>query len=277
MYALVGVGFVILFRSTGVVNFAQGALMVLAAYLVYTCAHSIGLPLWACFVISITAIGILGGLFYLGMFYRLVGADLFVTVIATLGLSVVLQMVTIMIWGAQVRPMPELPSDKPVATLVGIPFTTVDLVAIILSVVLIVALELGLRKTILGIATRAVADSSHLAALMRVRVHGISALAWGVSALSAGVAGCVLSLVVGSVDPVSIGQLGLLVFPVVIIGGVDSVRGAMVGGLLVAAIQTLVQYYLGGNWVDPVAYGALLVMLLVRPRGLFGSDAVARI
>jgi len=64
---------------------------------------------------------------------------------------------------------------------------------------------------------------------------------------------------------------------VVIIGGVDSVRGAMVGGLLVAAIQTLVQFYLGGNWVDPVAYGAPLVMLLVRPRGLFGSHAVARI
>ena len=78
-------------------------------------------------------------------------------------------------------------------------------------------------------------------------------------------------------DPVSIGQLGLLVFPVVIIGGVDSVNGALIGGILVAAIQNVVQYYLGGNWVDPLAYAALLVMLLVRPRGLFGSRAVARI
>ena len=76
---------------------------------------------------------------------------------------------------------------------------------------------------------------------------------------------------------VSIGQLGLLVFPVVIIGGVDSVNGALIGGILVAAIQNVVQYYLGGNWVDPLAYAALLVMLLVRPRGLFGSRAVARI
>ena len=277
MYALVGIGFVILFRSTGVVNFAQGSLMVLAAYLLYTCADAFHLPLWICFMISVVAIGILGGLFYLGMFRRMVGADLFVTVIATLGLSVVVQMITIMIWGAQVRPMPELPSGKPVFSIGPIPFTAVDLTAIILSAVLIVILEVGLRRTVLGIATRAVADSSHLAALMKVRVHAISATAWAVSAMCAGVAGCILSLIVGSVDPVSIGQLGLLVFPVVIIGGVDSINGALIGGILIAAIQNLVQYYLGGNWVDPIAYAALLVMLLVRPRGLLGSRAVTRI
>lgn len=277
MYALVGIGFVILFRSTGVVNFAQGSLMVLAAYLAYTCAHAFHLPLWICFIVSIVLTGILGGLFYLGMFRRMVGADLFVTVIATLGLSVVVQMVTIMIWGAQVRPMPELPSARTVFRIGTVPFTAVDLTAIFLSAALIVILELGLRRTVLGIATRAVADSSHLAALMKVRVHAISATAWAVSAMCAAVAGCVLSLIVGSVDPVSIGQLGLLVFPVVIIGGVDSVNGALVGGILIAAIQNLVQYYLGGNWVDPIAYAALLVMLLVRPRGLFGSRAVARI
>jgi branched-chain amino acid transport system permease protein len=277
MYALVGIGFVILFRSTGVVNFAQGSLMVLAAYLVYTCAYAFHLPLWVGFIVSIVLTGVLGGLFYLTMFRRMVGADLFVTVIATLGLSVVVQMITIMIWGAQVRPMPELPSGKPVFSIGSAPFSAVDLIAIILSAVLIVVLELGLRRTALGIATRAVADSTHLAALMKVRVHAISATAWAVSAMCAAVAGSVLSLIVGSVDPVSIGQLGLLVFPVVIIGGVDSVNGALVGGILIAAIQNLVQYYLGGNWVDPIAYAALLVMLLVRPRGMFGSHAVARI
>ena len=86
--------------------------------------------------------------------------------------------------------------------------------------------------------------------------------------MCAGVAGCVLSLIVGSVDPVSIGQLGLLVFPVVIIGGVGLDQRRADRGILIAAIQNLVQYYLGGNWVDPIAYAALLVMLLVRPRGL---------
>ena len=251
--------------------------MVLAAYLVYTCANAFRLPLWICFIVSIVLVGILGGLFYLGMFRRMVGADLFVTVIATLGLSVVIQTVTIMIWGAQVRHMPELPSGKTIFYIGIVPFTAVDLIAIILSATLIVILELGLRWTFLGIATRAVADSSHLAALMKVRVHGISATAWAVSALCAAVAGCVLSLIVGSVDPVSIGQLGLLVFPVVIIGGVDWVNGTLIGGILIAAIQNLVQYYIGGNWVDPIAYSVLLVMLLVRPRGLFGSRAVARI
>jgi branched-chain amino acid transport system permease protein len=277
LYALVGIGFVILFRSTGVVNFAQGSLMVLSAYIVYSLAAGFRLPLWICLAVAAVAVGVLGGLIYLSMFHRLVGADLFVTVIATLGLSVVLQTVTVIIWGAQVRPLPELPSGKAVLTIISVPFSRVDLVAIGLSAGLIVAFELGLRKTVLGIQTRAVSDSPHLAALMKVRVHAISALAWSVSALCAAVAGGALALEVGSVDPVSIGQLGLLVFPVVIIGGVDSIRGALVGGIVVAAIQNVVQVYFGGNWVDPLAYAALLVMLLIRPRGLFGSVAVARI
>ncbi len=277
LYALVGIGFVILFRSTGVVNFGQGALMVLGAYLVYTFIALVGLPLWLSLLLAVVIVAIVGGLSYILLFHRMVGADLFVTVIATLGLSVVLQMITFLIWGAAVRSVPNLPSNAAVINVIGIPFSEVDLIAIGLSVFLIVILELGLRKTSLGIQTRAVADSTYLSALVRVRVHAVSTLAWAVAALCAGVAGGALAFRVGAVDPVTIGQLGLLVFPVVIIGGVDSIRGAMAGGIIVAAIQTLASYYIGGNWVTPIAYAALLVMLLIRPRGLFGSQAVTRI
>jgi branched-chain amino acid transport system permease protein len=124
---------------------------------------------------------------------------------------------------------------------------------------------------------RGVADSALLAALSKVDVHLVSALAWAISAVAAAVAGIAVALRVGAVDPVSIGQLGLLIFPVVIIGGVDSIRGAMVGGMIVAVTQNIAVFYLGGNWVNPVAYAILLAMLLVRPRGLFGTRAVARI
>jgi branched-chain amino acid transport system permease protein len=211
------------------------------------------------------------------MFHRLLGAELFVTVIATMGLSVVLQMLTFLIWGPQVRPLPPtLPSGTVIAPL-GIPFSAVDLLAIGTSVVLIVALELTMQRTVLGVRMRAVADSPLLAALTRVNVHAVSTLAWAIAALCSAVAGIAVALRVTAVDPVSLGQLGLLIFPVVIIGGVDSLRGAMVGGLIVAATQNLAVLFLGGNWVNPLAYAILLLMLLIRPRGLFGSRSIARI
>jgi len=277
LYALVGVGFVVLFRSTGVVNFGQSALMVLGAYLVYLFMTQLGMPMWLSLLLAALSVAVIGALSYVGLFHRMVGADLFVTVIATMGLSVVLQMVVFLIWGAAVRNVEGLPSVAPVVQILGVPFSFVDLIAILLSAVLIVALELGLKYTSLGIQTRAVADSTHLSALFGVRVHAVSALAWAVSALCAGVAGGVLAFRVGAVDPVTIGQLGLLVFPVVIIGGVDSIRGALVGAFVVAALQNLASYFIGGNWVMPIAYAALLLMLLIRPRGLFGTTAVARI
>jgi branched-chain amino acid transport system permease protein len=277
LYALVGIGFVILFRSTGVVNFAQGTFMVLGAYVFYALVEGAQQPFWIAFALALASIGVIGGAVYLGMFYRLLGADLFVTVIATMGLSVVLQTITFLVWGPQVRALPPVVSNAVVAAPLGIPFSPVDLIAIGTSVALIAALELTMQRTVIGIRMRAVADSPLLAALSRINVDAICVLAWSISSMCAAVAGIAVTLRVTAVDPVSLGQLGLLIFPVVILGGVDSIRGAMVGGLAVAAIQNLAVAFLGGNWVNPAAYTVLLLTLLVRPRGLFGSRAIARI
>jgi branched-chain amino acid transport system permease protein len=276
LYALVGIGFVILFRATALVNFAQGTFMVLSAYLFYTMLAA-GLPIWLAAIIAILLIALVGALVYVGAFHRLIGADLFVTVIATMGLSLVVQTFTFLIWGPEVRPLPQSLPVGTFVTILGIPLSQVDVIAISASVSLILVLELGLQRTVLGTRMRAVADSAVLAGLSKVNVHAVSALAWSISALCTGVAGIAVALRVGAVDPVSIGQLGLLIFPVVIIGGVDSIRGAMVGGLLVAITQNLAVYFLGGNWVNPAAYAILLLVLLLRPRGLFGSRAVTRI
>ena len=276
LYALVGIGFVILFRSTGVVNFAQGTFMVLAAYVFYTLVTAGAQPLRSALLITFVAISALGATVYLALFHRLIGAELFVTVIATMGLSIVLQMATFLIWGPQVRPLPALIPGGTLISLAGIPFSRLDLLSVGTSLALIASLELVMQRTVLGVRMRAVADSPLLAALSRVDVHRMSALAWAISALSSAVAGVAVALRV-AVDPVSLGQLGLLIFPVVIIGGVDSIRGAMVGGLIVAVTQNLAVVFLGGNWVNPVAYAILLIVLLVRPRGLFGSQAIGRI
>jgi branched-chain amino acid transport system permease protein len=276
IYALVGVGFVILFRATGVVHFAQGEFMVLGAYFFYGFKvelHQNSLVAILAALIAMIALGIVVNMV---IFYRLVGASLFTVVIATFGLSILLETAGLIVWGPDTRELPNIFSNNTLVSPLGIPLTTLDIVTIVVAIVLIVLLEIILRTTRTGVRMRAVADSTLLAALQRVHIPRFAGLAWAIASVCSAIAGVALALQ-SAVDPVNIGQLGLLIFPVVIIGGVDSIIGALVGGLIVATIQTLVAYYLNGIWVDPICYGMLLVFLLFRPRGIFGTREIVRV
>jgi branched-chain amino acid transport system permease protein len=275
-YALVGVGFVILFRATGVVNFAQGEFMVLGAYFFYAFKVEFGQSTVVSLIAAMAAIMALGVVVNIVIFYRLVGASLFTIVIATLGLSLLLETVALMVWGPDTRELPTVFSNQVVIRPFGIPLTPLDIITVVTAIVIIILIEVMMRTTRIGVRMRAVADSTLLAALQRVNVPRFAGLAWALAALCSGAAGVALALQT-AVDPVNIGQLGLLIFPVVIIGGVDSVVGALVGGLIVAAIQTLVAYFMNGIWVDPICYGLLLVFLLMRPRGIFGTREIVRV
>jgi branched-chain amino acid transport system permease protein len=276
LYAVVGVGFVILFRSTGVVNFAQGTFMVLGAYIFYTMYVVAHQDVVLSVVVSLIAITVLGAAVNTLMFRRLIGADLFIVVVATMGLSLTLQTIALTIWGPDVRVLPHiLPGETFIAPF-GVPFDRLDLLTMSASVVLVGTLIVLLRKSRLGLAMRAVADSTLLAALQRVNVSLYSGIAWAIAGLCSALAGVALA-VRTAVDPTNIGSLGLLIFPVVIIGGVDSIGGALVGGLIVAAIQQVTNLALSGSWVNPIAYGLLLLMLLVKPRGLFGTREIVRV
>lgn len=276
IYALVGVGFVILFRATGVVNFAQGEFMVLGAYFFYGFKVELHQNSLVAIVAALIAMIALGIVVNMVIFYRLVGASLFTVVIATFGLSILLETAGLIVWGPDTRELPNIFSNNTLVSPLGIPLTTLDVVTIVVAIVLIVLLEIILRTTRTGVRMRAVADSTLLAALQRVHIPRFAGLAWAIASVCSAIAGVALALQ-SAVDPVNIGQLGLLIFPVVIIGGVDSIIGALVGGLIVATIQTLVAYYLNGIWVDPICYGMLLAFLLFRPRGIFGTREIVRV
>jgi branched-chain amino acid transport system permease protein len=276
VYALVGVGFVILFRATGVVNFAQGEFMVLGAYFFYAFKVQFGQSTVVSLIAAMAAIMLLGVVVNIVIFYRLVGASLFTIVIATLGLSLLLETAALMIWGPDTRELPTVFSNQVVIRPLGILLTPLDIITVVTAIVIIILIEVVMRTTRIGVRMRAVADSTLLAALQRVNVPRFAGLAWALAALCSGAAGVALALQT-AVDPVNIGQLGLLIFPVVIIGGVDSVVGALVGGVIVAAIQTLVAYFMNGIWVDPICYGLLLAFLLMRPRGIFGTREIVRV
>jgi branched-chain amino acid transport system permease protein len=276
LYALVGVGFVVLFRATGVVNFAQGEFMVLGAYVFYWLVVELHQNPVFSIVATVVALMLLGLVVNAVMFYRLVGASLFTIVVATMGLSLLLQTLQLIAWGPDTRELPNVLSNRIFASPLGIPLSSLDVVTILGAIVVIIVIELMLRRTRVGLRMRAVADSTLLAALHRVSIPWYAGLAWALASLCSALAGVGIALQT-AVDPVNIGQLGLLIFPVVIIGGIDSISGALVGGLIVATIQTLVGFYLSGTWVDPICYGLLLAVLLLRPRGLFGTREIVRV
>ncbi len=276
LYALVGIGFVILYRSTRVINFAQGAFMLLGGDVFYTLLVDWHLAWYLALPISMVVLGIIGALTYLVFFRRLVGADLFVLVIATLGLNIVIVTIATIIWGPDIRSLPEVLSLKPLFSIGNLSVAPLDVFSIGLAAIVIVLLERLLQRTRLGIEMRAVADGPLLAGQIRISVHAISAIAWGIAALCAGAAGAMYSLRV-ALDPAGIPALGLLAFPALFLGGVDSIRGALVGGFVLALVQNATTFYVGGLWSDVVPYAVLLVVLLVRPRGIFGSREIVRL
>ncbi|WP_116953364.1 branched-chain amino acid ABC transporter permease [Jiangella endophytica] len=275
LYATIGVGFVILFRSTGVINFAQGAFMALGGYL-YLAATQTGLPWLFALLAAVAAAGAIGAGVYVLFFRRLVGAELFPLVIATLGLSTVLTVGMMLIWGPQIRTLPAAFEMRALFTVGGMPVTALDVFVVVLAVVAIAGVAGLVQGTRLGTRMRAVADSSLLSGLMRIDVNKVSALAWGLSCALTAAAGVAFALR-STLDPITSQGFGLVAFAAVLIGGLDSLRGAVVGSLILAFVQTSAVLVLGGSWAEVTAYVALLLILFTRPQGVFGSPSVVRL
>lgn len=276
LYAVVGIGFVILYKATHVLNFAQGSLMLIGGFIFFTLSQNVGLAWPIAMVLTLVAMFVLGGVIYLGVFRRLVGAEEFTLVIATLGLSVLLLTISLIIWGPGTRTMPDNLSRSPLFSIGSLSFSSVDVFAITLSVVVVAVLDVALRRTRIGIQMRAVADQPLLASLMKVNVHKMSAIGWAIASFCAGVAGIAYAMRL-SVDPVGMHALGLLAFPAILLGGLDSVRGVLAGGFVLALCQSTATYFIGGEWSEVTAYAVMLLVLFVRPRGFFGSRQAVRL
>jgi branched-chain amino acid transport system permease protein len=271
IYALVNVGFVLLFRTTGVINFAQGQLMLLGAYAMWPAISVIGY--WPALLAAVVVMaGIGAGIYGVLMRFQL-GAPEFTKVIITLMLAIVIEQVPAVIWGPELRILP-----SPIETVwpVGgghVPAFTGVILA--LAVVVIAAVFYVTNRTVMGIRMRAVAQNENLAAFAGMRVHHLGAIAWALAAATATVAG-VMYAQRASLS-LELPQGGLGAFPAAVIGGMDSIGGTLIGAFLVAAIQVVAAYYLGSITGDVASYAVMLVVLLVAPRGLFGSRLSKRL
>ncbi|WP_158814683.1 branched-chain amino acid ABC transporter permease [Methylocapsa sp. S129] len=277
MYAMVAIGFVLIYKASGVFNFAQGS-MVLFAALTFVTLNEHGLPFWAAFPLTIVVM-IAGAVLIERLVLRpLVNRNPNTLFMATLGLSFVIEGLAQLLLGTDVHQLDLGIDDIPVSVL-GLQISAFDLFASAIAVALVAVLAVLFSKTRMGISLRAVADDTLAAQSIGIRLPRIWRIVWSVSGFVALVAG----LLWGARQGVqfSLSLVVLKAMPVLIIGGFSSIPGAIVGGLLVGATENLADIYIGplvqGSVSTWFAYILAVGFLLIRPAGLFGESAIERV
>ncbi|OTG58034.1 branched-chain amino acid ABC transporter permease [Acinetobacter sp. ANC 3903] len=277
MYSLVAIGFVLIYRASGVFNFAQGALVLFAA-LTFVNLTELGIPFFVAFIVTLFSIFILVLLIDALILRHLINRSVITLFMATLGLSYVIEGVAQTLWGTQVHGLDLGISDTPIDVF-GIMLSKFDLFATAIAGSLVIILSLLFSKTRFGISLRAVADDPLAAQSIGIQLNKIWILVWTVAGFVALVAGLLWGARLGVQFSLSLVVLKAL--PVLIIGGFTSISGAIVAGLIVGASEKLAEIYLGGligsgieNWFP---YLLAILFLLVRPTGLFGQQQVARV
>ncbi|MGY1487976.1 branched-chain amino acid ABC transporter permease [Methylobacillus pratensis] len=277
MYSLVAIGFVLIYKASGVFNFAQGA-MVLFAALTFVSLLERGVPFWACFAATLLIMVLLAWGIERAVLRPLVNRPPITLFMATLGLSYIIEGLAQFLWGAQVHGLELGISDEPLEV-GGLLLSQFDLFAAATAGVLVLVLSLLFNKTRIGISLRAVADDQVAALSVGVRLQRIWMIVWAV----AGFVGLVAGLLWGARLGVqfSLSLVVLKALPVLIIGGFTSIGGAIIGGLIIGASEKLAEVYLGPvigggieNWFP---YVLALLFLLVRPSGIFGEREIARV
>jgi len=278
MYALVALGFVLIYKATSVVNFAQGDLVMFGGYIAAALVVLYKLPLAVALPVLLGSMIALGFIVERGVLRPMVGQNVISVVMVTIGLSQVFQGSAAMLWGAQTKNIP-LPIPLEPYVIWEIYISPVNLVAALVSGIFLVAFAWFFRKSRMGIAMRATANDQQAAMAVGINVRFIFALSWAIAGLTAALGGVLWGNLIG-VDT-QLALVGLKVFPAVILGGLDSVPGALVGGLIIGAVESVaagyVDPYVGGGTKDFLPYVLMILALMVRPYGFFGREIIERV
>jgi branched-chain amino acid transport system permease protein len=294
IYALLAVGFVIIFKSTQVLNFAHGALAALGAFLVAAFATVLdipgrwipGAPVWLSWtgsvVLAVVAMALIGMLLERVFLRPMVGEELFAVAIVTLGIDIVIRTVTNDFIGQFPRPMGD-PFGIAILDLGWVRIAHTQVAQIAVALVAVGAITMFFRSR-MGIAMRATAFDQETARAQGINVGRVFSTAWAIGAVLAAIAGLFATLYPRRASGVDQGTafLAFRAFPAIIIGGLDSVVGAIVGGLLVGFSEAAAATYLGfpalgSGFPGIVPYLLMLVVLLVKPHGLFGTEEIRRV
>lgn len=275
VYALTALGFVLVFKATSVLNFAHGAFLMIASYLAVTFLTVYELPFLVALLLVMALLAGLGVVMHYGLMKYMIGKAFFSIVLVTVGIEIVIRAVLLTFYG----PLPRgrvtaLPQG-------GVEFlgTTVPYVDLIMTGAAALAVAIFLvvfNRSKIGLQMRAVAENLEAAAAMGIDPHRVYAAAWAIGLSLAAVGGVLYAHFTPAID-LEVQVIGLRAFPAAILGGIDSIEGAIVGGLIVGIVESVGAGYLGAEFRDVIAFGIMFVVLLWRPSGLFGTRELVRV
>jgi len=278
IYALIAIGVVLIFKSSGVINFAQGSMVMVGAFITYALVVQFHIPILISLLLAFLISGVMGMIIERSVLRYLTGASLISIIMVTLGISYVMDGGALATWGSSNFTFPKLfPSFS--IQLGGIRVSSIYLWSFLTSMVLLVIFLLFFKYSKMGLSMRAAADNQKVAVVLGISSKKVLSLTWIISSAVATAGGILLASV--SALHVNLSYIGLIVFPVVILGGLDSIAGAAVGGLIVGVLEAISGVYiaplLGGAFQQVAAFAFLLIILLIKPYGLFGTKEIERL
>lgn len=279
LYGVVAMSFVLIYKASQVVNFAQGEFLLVGAWVCWWLLTTWQLPFWAGFLVTLAFMTVFGLVLQVVVLRPLIGEPVISVIMATIGLGIFFQALMKWMFGVFAQPFPPIFTTERVS-IVGLEVQTVYLLSLGISLLIMIGFAWFFTSSKHGLAMRATAFDQQVAQSLGVSVPKVFAMSWAISAVVSAVAGVVVGVVNGVSSALSF--YGIKVFPAVILGGLDSVLGAILGGLIVGVLENWA-HYLDSQWLNwgnmfqVAPFYALVLILLLKPYGLFGTKNIERV
>ncbi|HRO57713.1 MAG TPA: branched-chain amino acid ABC transporter permease [Burkholderiaceae bacterium] len=279
LYGVVAMCFVLIYKSTQIVNFAQGEFLLIGAWTCWWLLTTWQVPFWLGFPLTLVFMAVFGIALQVIVLRPLIGEPIISVIMVTVGLSLFFQAMMKWMFGVFAQPYPEVFGTKAMNVL-GLNVQTPYIMSMAISLLIMVGFAWFFKFSRFGLAMRATAFNQQVAQSLGISVKSVFAMAWAISAVVSALAGVVVGMVNGVSSALSF--FGIKVFPVVILGGLDSIVGAIVGGLIIGVLENVAefvdsQYLNWGNLYTVVPFYALILILMIKPYGLFGTKQIERI
>jgi branched-chain amino acid transport system permease protein len=279
LYGVVAMCFVLIYKSTQIVNFAQGEFLLIGAWTCWALLVHFELPFYVGFPITLAFMAVFGILLQMVVLRPLIGEPIISVIMVTIGLSMFFQSLISWIFGGYTKAYPQVFATKSI-NIGGLQIESAYIMSIVVSLVIMVGFYIFFKHSRMGLAMRATAFNQQIAQSLGISVKHVFAAAWAISAVVSALAGVVIGMVNGVSSALSF--FGIKVFPVVILGGLDSIIGAIVGGLTIGVLENMAEFFDSqwlhfGNMYNIAPFYALVIILMIKPYGLFGTKNIERI
>ncbi len=279
LYGVVAMSFVLIYKASRIVNFAQGEFLLIGAWACWWLLTHWQLPFYIGFPITLAFMMIFGVVLQVVVLRPMIGEPIISVIMVTIGLSIFFQALMKWMFGVFAKPFPPI-FASPTMNVLGLDVQTVYVVSLVISILIMAGFGWFFKFSRMGLAMRATAFDQQVAQSLGISVRQVFAMSWAISAMVSAVAGVVVGVVNGVSSALSF--FGIKVFPAVILGGLDSVVGAVVGGLIVGLLENMAHYvdsqWLNfGNMYEIAPFYVLIAILMVKPYGLFGTKDIERV